>query len=164
MKCITIRTAMIQLVGAVSLLLLAQPASSAPAAPAAPAAPKGETTAFTLAAGVVCPFGVEITATSGQLERAALPNGLVIIAGPAVATVTNQTTGAAETYNVSGPARFDPATGRVVATGQNLIIGPADAGGPFLIVTSGRVSFILGRPIDVPLRGHVSHDVCAELA
>jgi hypothetical protein len=148
----------IQLIGVAALLLLAQPASSAPTVP------NGETTTITFAAGEVCPFGVEITATSGQMERVTLPNGIVIITGPIVATVTNQDTGASKTYNISGPTQFDPATGRVVVTGPNLIIAPADSGGPFLIVTSGRVSFIIGEPIDVPLRGHVSHDVCAELS
>ncbi|GAB3832409.1 hypothetical protein ACFPIJ_36290 [Dactylosporangium cerinum] len=157
MKRIAIRATAIQLVTTVALLLLAQPASSAPAVP------KGETFTLAFAAGEVCPFGVEITATSAQTERVTLPNGIVIITGPAVATVTNQDTDASETYNISGPTQFDPATGRVVVTGRNLIQAPAGSGGPFLIVTSGRVSFILGQPIDVPLRGHVSHNVCAEL-
>jgi hypothetical protein len=33
-----------------------------------------------------------------------------------------------------------------------------------LILTSGTLSFIIGQPIDVPLRGTVRQDVCAALA
>jgi hypothetical protein len=140
-------------------VLFAQPAWSTPAVP------KGETFTFTLDAGVVCSFGVKITATSQQMERATLPNGIVIVTGAALVTITNQDSGASATYNISGPTRFDPSTGRLVLTGLNLLIGPADSGGPFLIVTSGRVSFIVNQPLDMQqLRGHVMHDVCAELA
>ena len=156
MRRFVIRAAIIPVVSVAALLILAHPASSVPAVP------KGQTVTFN--PGVVCSFGVEITATSQQLERSTLPNGVVIITGAAIATVTNLTTRASATYNISGPTRFDPATNRLVLTGNNLIIGPADSGGPFLIVTSGLVSFIANQPIDTPLRGHISHDVCAELA
>jgi hypothetical protein len=71
------------------------------------------------------------------------------------------------TYNISGPGTLDEATGRVSLKGLNLISNDPNISGaepPFLWVTSGNVGFILGEPIDQPLRGHILHDVCAELA
>jgi hypothetical protein len=71
------------------------------------------------------------------------------------------------TFNISGPGKFDPATGRLTARGTNVILGPEGSTGdapPFLILTSGTLSFIIGQPIDVPLRGTVRQDVCAALA
>ena len=164
MRRLANRAVMIPLLIIVALLLFALPASSAPRVP------NGEPIYFLSPSDEfarVCDFTVEVTGTNGQLDRATLPNGLVIIAGPAVATVTNLDNGASATYNASGPYKYDPATNRVTVFGQNLILGPEGStgpDGPFLIVTSGQVSFILNQPIDVPLRGHVSHDVCAELA
>jgi hypothetical protein len=78
--------------------------------------------------------------------------------------VTNQVTGESRTYNISGPGRFDPATNRLTLFGQSLIVQPSSVGTPFLIITSGQVGFIVNQPIDQPLRGHIGHDVCAELS
>jgi hypothetical protein len=115
-------------------------------------------------AGVVCPFPIEITVVANQAVRTTLPNGVQVITGPATATVTNGATLEQAEYNISGPGFFDPATGRLTLGGQSLIVQKVDVGDPFLITTSGRVGFIVNRPIDEPLRGHVSHDICAELA
>jgi hypothetical protein len=104
------------------------------------------------AAGEVCPFNVLITYVARQDVRATLPNGLQVITGPATATATNEETGKTAVYNISGPGKLDPATKRLTLFGQSLILQSTAVG-----------DFIINRPIDRPLRGHVSHDICAEL-
>ena len=137
--------------------------SLAGTAMAAPKVPGADFEPFdTFAPGVVCPFAVQIDFKNGQAARTTLPNGIVIITGPAAARVTRIDTGASKIYNASGPTKFDPATNRVTVTGQNLIPAPAGQGGPFLWHTSGKVSFVLNNPIETRT-GHVT-DVCAELA
>jgi hypothetical protein len=129
--------------------------------------PKGETfTFFEAEAGEVCPFAVRVEVTARQLVRTTLPNGVLVITGPGAATATNLDAEPQKSavYNVSGPAQFDPATNRITLFGQSLIVQFADAGEPFLITTSGQVGFIINQPIDEPLRGHISHDICSELA
>jgi hypothetical protein len=131
-------------------------------AAAAPKVPGAEFELFdTFDAGVLCSFAVQIDLKNGQEARTTLPNGIVIITGPATARVTRIGTGASKIYNASGPTKYDPATNRVTVTGQNLIPGPAGQGGPFLWHTSGKVSFVLNNPIETRT-GHVT-DVCAEL-
>ncbi len=153
------RTVMVPLISLFTLLLAAGLAS------AAPAVPKGETFTFLEArAGQVCSFDVLVTATVRQLTRTTLPNGVQVITGPGTATATNKETSKSTTYNISGPGKFDPATSSLTLFGQSLIVQQADVGSPFLITTSGQVSFIINQPIDQPLRGHISHDICAELA
>jgi hypothetical protein len=135
-------------------------------ASAAPAVPNSEPFTFLEAkAGQVCSFDILVTVTANQLVRTTLPNGDLVITGPGTATVTNQEPGGeSATYNISGPGTFDPETGRLTLFGQSLIVQPKKVGDPFLITTSGQVSFIIDQPIDEPLRGHISHDICAELA
>ena len=102
--------------------------------------------------------------------RTKLPNGVLVVTGPAIATVTNLVTGKSITYNISGPGKIDdlgdddPNTNHFFLKGQNLISNVIPGTDPFLITTSGNVSFIVNKPIDEPLRGHISHNVCAELA
>ena len=156
-----IRAAVTFSVSAVILALIGVPAS------ATPSIPKG--TPFEFTYETTCDFPVEVAGVSGQLVRATLPNGLQVITGPGVATVTNlDDTTLSATYNLSGPVFYDPVTGRVTVVGLNLIGGPEGqvnpGEDPFLIVTGGRVSFVLNNPIDDPLRGHILHDVCAELS
>jgi hypothetical protein len=136
--------------------------SLAGTAAAAPTVPGGEfVPAGTFAAGNLCPFAVQIDFKSGQVQRSTLPNGIQIITGPGAARVTNTDTGASKIYNASGPTKFDPETNRVTVTGLNLIPAPAGQGGPFLWLTSGKVSFVLNNPIETRT-GHIT-DVCAEL-
>ena len=166
MRRVAIRLTVILTLSA-SALLLAQPAWSAP--------PPPDVEPFTiLAPGTgpndvarVCDFDVQIDVFSEAVVRATLPNGLLVIAGKTVSTVTNLNTGESADYNISGPGTFDPTTNRLTLRGNNLILGPEGSTGgedPFLIVTGGTLSFIQSEPIDVPLRGHIQHDVCAELA
>jgi hypothetical protein len=160
MKGVAIRAAVTFSVSVVVLALIGVPAS------AAPSVPNGTEISFSYE--TTCDFPVDVLAVSGQLARATLPNGLQVITGPARATVTNRVTGQSATYNLSGPTLYDQATSRVTVFGLNLIGGPEGqvnpGEDPFLIVTAGRVSFVLNQPIDDPLRGHILHDVCAELS
>jgi len=173
-KRVAARTAIVQALCASALLLLAQPAWSAPKVP------NGDTFTIVLSSSPeadlppVCDFPVSITITSAQpvAGRTTLPNGLIIVTGPAVATVTNLSTGESATFNISGPSLQNPETGEVTVFGTNLILGPAGLSGTdtsgedimFLIFTSGRLSFTFLQPLDEPLRGTVTQDVCTQLA
>ena len=131
---------------------------------AAPNPPGGGALEYlTASAGEICPFPLRIDITAAQAVRTTLPNGLLLITGPATATVTNTESQESLTYNISGPGTFDPTTKRYTLFGQSLIVQPSSVGTPFLITTSGRVSFIENQSIDQPLRGHISHDICSEL-
>jgi hypothetical protein len=146
----------VPLVSLSALLLVGGPAEAVPAVPGG--------TPVVVDLGQPCDFEILVEVTAKQFVRAELPNGELVITGPGIATVTNVETKRSITYNISGPGKFDPATNRLSLKGQSLISsGPTDPT-PFLITTSGNVSFIQGEPIDEPLRGHISHDVCAELA
>jgi hypothetical protein len=136
------RATVIKVLGALVLLLLAQPAWSAPR-------PRPITG--------LCDFPVTIGAVGEQLERTTLPNGVVIITGRQVATVTNAQTGEAAAFNVSGPVQFDPDANRVTLLGPSLVLGEG-----LLIQTKGQVSFVLNEPIEAQVGTHT--DVCAVLA
>lgn len=58
--------------------------------------------------GEICPFDTLITTTANQLICTELPNGVPVITGPAIATVTNQETNKSLIYNISGPGKCDP--------------------------------------------------------
>jgi hypothetical protein len=159
------RVMTVPLVSLSALLLVGGPAEAAPAVPGGTPQP--------LDLGQPCEFPIEILATANAAPRAVLPNGLVVVTGPAIATVTNTDTGKSKTYNISGPGKIDDlgdeddTTNHFFLKGQNLISNLIDDENldPFLITTSGNVSFFQGQPFDEPgLRGHISHDVCAELA
>jgi hypothetical protein len=167
------RVMTVPLVSLSALLLVGGPAEAVPAVP-------GGTTSD-LFLGQPCNFQISATTTAkfvatdpvdfDQLPngpfRAKLPNGDIVVTGPAIATVTNLDTNKSITYNISGPGTFDPATNRLSLKGQNLISNDPNISGaqpPFLWVTSGNVGFIINQPIDQQLRGHILHDVCAELA
>src|SRR3954465_8501595 len=158
LKCLVMfrRVMTAPLVSLSALLLVGRPAEATPAVPGGTTGP--------LDLGQPCNFEISATATTNQFVRAELPNGALVITGPGIATVTNVETGKSITYNISGPGKFDPATNRLSLKGQSLISSGPNDPTPFLITTSGNVSFIQGQPIGEPLRGHVSHDVCAELA
>jgi hypothetical protein len=163
MKRLATRSAVIPVLCAATLPLLAQPASSAP--------PRGEVTILSPGPGPndtatpVCDFPVRIDITHAQAVRHTFPDGSVVITGPAVAEVTNLTSGESATYNISGPGVLAP-DNRLTARGTNIILGPEGQTGDednFLVITSGTLGFVLGEPIDDPLRGTIRHDVCAEL-
>ena len=157
------RVMTVPLVSLSALLLVGGPAEAAPAVPGGTPQP--------LDLGQPCEFPITITATSNAKARAVLPNGLVVATGPATATVTRTDTGKSITCNISGPGKIDdlgdddPNTNHFFLKGQNLISNVIPGTDPFLITTSGNVNFFQGQPFDAPgLRGHIGHDVCAELA
>lgn len=150
------RVMTVPLVSLSALLLVGGPAEAEPTVPGG--------TPEVVDLGQPCDFEILVQVTANAKQRAELPNGELVITGPGIATVTNVETGKSITYNISGPGKLDKATGRLSLTGQSLISSGPNDPTPFLITTSGNVGFIIGQPIDEPLRGHISHDVCAELA
>ena len=155
------RVFLVPLTTAAALLLMAAPGWAAPKLPHADP--------VVVDLGQPCDFPIEVVVKSEQPDpttdpRAVLPNGLAVVTGPAVATVTNTISGESATYNISGPFKYDPVTNRVFVAGPNLISNEVEGTEPFLWLTAGKVSFVLGQAFDAPLRGHVIHDVCAELS
>jgi len=116
-------------------------------------------------AGELCDFAVSIEVVSAAEQRPASPNANQIFTGPARVTVTNIETDVSRTYNISGPSFVDTTTGIPVLTGPALILQPAsrNVGDPFLITTSGRVTFIENFTIE-NIQGRITHDICAELS
>jgi hypothetical protein len=151
MNRITARATVASVSCASALLLLAQPAS------AQEKCPEG---ALCFPAGTVCDFAVMIVSTGEQLERATLPNGVIILTGRSTATVTNTETGVSRTYNITGPTQYDPSTNRVKLLGPSLVYEPEGDG--FLIQTKGTVTFIVNESIDKQLG--TQRDVCADLS
>jgi hypothetical protein len=92
------------------------------------------------------------------------PNDNLIVTGPIRITVTNTDADVSRTYNISGPTFVDTTTGSIVLTGPALILQPAsrNVGDPFLITTSGRVTFTENNTIE-SIQGRITHDICAEL-
>jgi hypothetical protein len=131
---------------------------------AAPAVPNVEPVVIDAPEGELCPFEVEIEVFSAAAERATTPNGIQIVTGPARITVTNIDAEVSRTYNISGPTFTDTTTGIPVLTGPALILQPAsrNVGDPFLITTSGRVTFTESFTIE-SIQGRITHDICAEL-
>src|SRR3954470_3678679 len=122
-----------------ALFALALP-GSATAAPAVPGADL--VTAVDAPAGELCSFPVLIQVRDGtRLHDSG--HGAVFSTGPLVAVVTNETTHASLTLNISGPTLVDRSTGRTILVGRELILQPAsrNIGPPFLLVNSGRVTF-----------------------
>jgi hypothetical protein len=150
------RVMTVPLVSLSALLLVGGPAEAEPTIPGG--------TPQVVDLGQPCDFEILVEITAEQFVRAEQPNGALVVTGPGIAKVTNVETGKSITYNISGPGTFDPATERLSLMGQSLISSGPNDPTPFLITTSGKVSFIVNQPIDEPLRGHISHDVCAELA
>jgi hypothetical protein len=131
---------------------------------AAPAVPKAEPVTFEFPAGELCPFPVELVVLDGTKIHVT-GTGDTIVAGPFSATVTNGTTGATRTYNISGPTFFTSGPDvPTVSTGPQLILQPASrhVGPPFLIYTTGRVTWAPNFTI-ASRTGHVT-DVCAALS
>jgi hypothetical protein len=145
MKRLSTSATVIPALGALILVLMAQPAS----------AKKPD-----FRAGTLCDFGVSIVQTGVQAERVTLPSGVIILTGQSTATVTNVENGVSRTYNVTGPTQFDPSTGRVTLLGPSIVFEPARDG--FLIQTHGQVTFVVNEPIEEQVGTQT--DICADLA
>jgi hypothetical protein len=135
---------------------------------AVPAVSNGQTSLIEAPAGELCQFAVSIEVVSAAKERPGSTSDNLILTGPARITVTNTTADpdVSRTYNISGPTFIDTTTGPtgLVLTGPALILQPAslNIGEPFLITTSGRVTFTENNTID-SIQGRITHDICAEL-
>jgi hypothetical protein len=131
---------------------------------AAPAVPQGQPVTFEVDPGELCAFKVGLTIVSGQKAHDT-GQGDIVVAGPFSATVTNLTTGATRTYNISGPSFLEEVDGVPTAvTGPNLILQPAsrNVGPAFLIYTTGRVTFT--PEFTIATRVGAITDVCAQLS
>ena len=89
--------------------------------------------------------------------------------GHYTSTVTNKTTGASVTLNVSGPGRVDPTTGDQALTGPWGLIEFDDPGTPdwegYLLYAKGRTTISVDENGNDVLGGTVGvrRDICAEL-
>lgn len=114
----------------------------------------------------LCPFAVVLdTVVNGEFSKTH-QDGVTIITGRLVVSVTNQETGASKTYNVSGPVRFTPesaTTAVVELLGRSILTDPSVG----VIVSSGRtvvrVDTTTGTLTILSTSGHVE-DVCQTLA
>jgi hypothetical protein len=85
----------------------------------------------------VCSFPVLIEVTANKEFVTFFEDGRILITGKLFARVTNLDTGTSLDLNISGPATI---TDTEVSRGRGLfILFPQDAGGPGLVLTSGRV-------------------------
>ena len=99
---------------------------------------------------------------SGQQLRPSGAN-FSIVTGPAVATVTDQTTLKSATYNISGPT-FTSGNQLVLPGHQLILLLPENAPpGPGLLFTTGRAT-ITDLKLDVANFKGRSTDVCQALA
>ena len=136
----------------VALIALAAPASST----AAPAVPGAQPVVFDAPAGEYCAFAVRFTLRDGT--RLHDGEGAIFSTGPLSVTFTNLDSGAARTFNASGPTFADG-----TLTGNAVIGQPSSRGvGPaFLIVNRGRARFTSQNTIDTITGSQI--DVCAAL-
>ena len=113
----------------------------------------------------VCPFPVAIHVDINKEFSKEHQNGVTIITGRLVVTITNTETGASVTYNISGPVHITSQDGleTQVFLGRSLLFTP-DIG---MLVTSGRaVTTFNPETGEFTLLSHQGHteDVCAALA
>jgi hypothetical protein len=113
----------------------------------------------------VCPFPVAIHVDINKEFSKEHQNGVTIITGRLVVTITNTETGQSATYNISGPVHITSQDGLEtdVFLGRSLLFSP-DIG---MLVTSGRAATTFdpatGAFTLVSFQGH-AEDVCATLA
>jgi hypothetical protein len=113
----------------------------------------------------VCPFPVAIHVDINKEFSKEHQNGVTIITGRLVVTITNTETGQSVTYNISGPVHITSQDGLEtdVFLGRSLLFNP-DIG---MLVTSGRAVTTFdpatGEFTLVSFQGH-AEDVCATLA
>jgi hypothetical protein len=112
-----------------------------------------------------CPFPVFIDITANKEFVTLFDDGRLHVTGKLFATVTNMNSGESLELNISGPAVITADSERIFGRGLFFLF-PEDAGGPGLILTTGRVDVIRaadGSVDELTVRGQ-RVDVCAELA
>ncbi len=160
-----IRVMLLPIVGAIALMLLADPASAAPRVPNGfPFGPSS------FDADVLCPkFGVTLEGVSpaedgSQIVRTTLPNGTVILTGPLVLTVTLDN-GHSATFNASGPTFVSQSGTRLTLRGTAIILLFSGVGdlGPGILATNGQGTIDGGIFNEETFTGHIT-DVCKQLS
>jgi hypothetical protein len=112
----------------------------------------------------VCPFPVLIEATANKEFVTFFDDGRILVTGKLFVRLTNVETGTSLELNISGPVTI---TETEVIRGRGLLIlFPEDAGGPGLVLTSGRVVLVRGEDgfiANATTQGQTV-DVCEALA
>jgi len=112
---------------------------------------------FSVPAGEYCAFPLQFSVLDGsKLHK---DSSALFSTGPLSVTITNLDSGAAQTFNVSGPTFRDGTLTGKALVGQPLSrgVGPA-----FLLINSGRVTFTDNNTIDTITGSRI--DVCSVLS
>jgi hypothetical protein len=112
-----------------------------------------------------CAFPVLLEVTANKEFVTFFSDGRLHVNGKLFARVTNLSTGKSLDLNISGLAVISPDSERGLGRGL-LLLFPGDAGGPGLVLTTGRVDIIRaenGLIENLTIRGR-SVDICAALA
>jgi len=113
----------------------------------------------------LCAFPVLLEVTANKEYVTFFSDGRIHVNGKLFVRVTNLDTGESLDLNISGPAVISPDSERGVGRGL-LLLRPGEAGGPGLVLTTGRVDFIRaedGFIENLTIRGR-SVDICTALA
>jgi hypothetical protein len=111
-----------------------------------------------------CSFPVLIEVTANKEYITFFSDGRIQVNGKLFVRVTNLDTGTSLDLNVSGPVTVTET--EVLRGGGLLILFPQDAGGPGLLLTSGRVVLVRGEDgfiANATFKGRTV-DLCAALA
>jgi hypothetical protein len=138
----------------------------APAVAAAdPVVPKGVPFSVDVPSGELCGFPVRLSGVNGQTLHDS-GHGVIVFSGPFTVTVArldaNGAVLAAETFNISGPTRFKDGVFSVAGPNVILQFASAGLGPPFVIYTTGLVTFT--PQMTIASRTGTITDVCALLS
>ena len=112
----------------------------------------------------LCKFPVRIEILANKEYVTFFSDGRLLVNGKLFVRITNLDTGTSMDVNISGPAHVTPTSERNLGRGIFLLF-PEDAGGPGLVLNTGRVDVIRGEDgfvTNYTVRG-TSVDVCAAL-
>jgi hypothetical protein len=152
---------LLPVLGGIALLL------SAATAFAAPNVPNGAPINGDFPAGELCPFPVRFEGSTTQLVPRTLPNGVQLLTGPGVLTVTNidpDSDGRSATYNISGPVRTTDTETVLTGTSVVLLLNSQAPPGPGLIATKGRGVIDNNNDFQLDTFKGRTEDVCQKLA
>ena len=113
----------------------------------------------------LCQFPVRIEITANKEYVKFFSDGRLLVNGKLFVRITNLDTGESIDLNISGPSYITPTSERSMGRGIFLLF-PEDAGGPGIVLNTGRVDTIRGEDgfiTNYTVRG-TSVDVCAALS
>jgi hypothetical protein len=113
----------------------------------------------------LCPFPVRLEITANKEYVKFFSDGRILVNGKLFVRITNLVSGESLDANVSGPAHITLLSERGAGRGIFLLF-PEDAGGPGIILGTGRVDVVRGEDgfiTNLDIRG-TTFDVCAALA